>query len=126
MESRSGRLLGLLRFLERVLGQDCRHTQRLSARPLSPGGGFGLDVLHQGRDLRELGGTSELKDGEFVGRLKTDGAELLVVAHALSNVVRSPVDLAVLFEMAGSEAQEMAGEILGQDAFGTEDHTQNL
>ncbi|MFL6232254.1 MAG: hypothetical protein ACJ76N_03905 [Thermoanaerobaculia bacterium] len=66
------------------------------------------------------------RDGEFVGYLRTDRAELLAVAHALSNVARSPVDLAVLFELAGSEAQEMAGEILGQVAFGTEDHTQNL
>jgi len=66
------------------------------------------------------------RDGEFVGYLKTDRAELLVAAHALSNVGRSPMDLAVLFELAGSEVQEMAGEILGQDAFGTEDHTQDL
>src|SRR5436309_2733652 len=66
------------------------------------------------------------RDGEFVGTLKTDRAELLAVAHALSNVARSPGDLAILFELAGSEVQEMAGEILGQEAFGTEDHTQNL
>lgn len=66
------------------------------------------------------------RDGEFVGYLKTDRAELLVVAHALSNVARLPVDLAVLFELAGSEVQEMAGEILGQDVFDTEDHTRNL
>jgi hypothetical protein len=66
------------------------------------------------------------RDGELVGYLKTDRAELLAVAHALANVSRSPVDLAILFELAGSEVQEMAGEILGQDAFGTEDYTQNL
>lgn len=66
------------------------------------------------------------RDGEFVGYLKADRAELLVAAHALSSVARSPVDLAVLFEMAGSEVQEMAGEILGQVAFDTEDPTQNL
>lgn len=66
------------------------------------------------------------RDGDFVGYLKTDRAELLAVAHALSNVARSPGDLAILFELAGSEVQEMAGEILGQEAFGTEDHTQNL
>jgi hypothetical protein len=48
-----------------------------------------------------------------VGSLKTDRAELLAVAHALANVARSPVDLAILFELAGSEVQEMAGEILG-------------
>jgi hypothetical protein len=66
------------------------------------------------------------RDGELVGYLKTDRAELLAVAHALSNVARSPMDLAILFELAGSEVQEMAGEILGQDAFGTEDYTQNL
>ncbi len=66
------------------------------------------------------------RDGELVGYLKTDRAELLVVAHAMSNVMRSPVDLALLFQLAGSEVQQMTGEVLGQEAFGTEDHTQVL
>lgn len=66
------------------------------------------------------------RDGEFVGSLKMDRAELLVVAHAMSNLMRSPVDLALLLQMAGSEIQKMTGEILGQEAFGAEDHTQNI
>lgn len=66
------------------------------------------------------------RDGELVGHLKTDRAELLAVAHALSNVARSPVDLAILFELAGSEVQEMAGEILGQEAFTGEEETQEI
>lgn len=66
------------------------------------------------------------RDGEFVGYLKRDRAELLVVAHAMSNLMRSPVDLALLLQMAGSEVQKMTGEILGQEAFGTEDHTQDI
>lgn len=66
------------------------------------------------------------RDGEPVGFLRTDRAELLVAAHALSSLSRSPIDLAILFELAGSEIQVMAGEILGQAAFGTEDHTQNI
>jgi hypothetical protein len=66
------------------------------------------------------------RDGDFVGYLKMDRAELLVIAHAISNLMRSPVDLALLLGMAGSEIQKMTGEILGQEAFGTEDHTQNL
>ena len=52
-----------------------------------------------------------------------DRAELLAVAHALASVARSPLDLAILFELAGSEVQEMTGEILGQGALGNEDKT---
>jgi hypothetical protein len=66
------------------------------------------------------------RDGELVGHLKTDRAELLAVAHALANVARSPADLAILFELAGSEVQEMAGEILGQEAFAAEDDTRDI
>lgn len=66
------------------------------------------------------------RDGELVGYLRRDRAELLVIAHAMSNLVRSPVDLALLLQIAGSEVQKMAGEILGQEALGTEDHTQDL
>jgi|SRR3954467_611700 len=66
------------------------------------------------------------RDGEFVGHLRTDRAELLTVAHALANVARSPVDLAILFELAGSEVQEMTGEILGQEAFDAEGSAQDL
>jgi hypothetical protein len=66
------------------------------------------------------------RDGELVGSLKTDRAELLVTAHALSNITRSPADLAILLELAGSEVQEMAGEILGQDVFAPEDETREI
>jgi hypothetical protein len=34
------------------------------------------------------------RDDDLVGPLKTDRAELLAIVHALSNVTRSPVDLA--------------------------------
>lgn len=67
------------------------------------------------------------RDGELVGHLRTDRAELLAVAHALSKVAHSPADLALLFELAGSEVQEMAGEILGQEAFaGEEEEAQEI
>jgi hypothetical protein len=61
------------------------------------------------------------RDGDFVGSLKTDRAELLAIAHALASVSRSPVDLAILLKLAGSEVQEMAGEILGQSVFTEEE-----
>lgn len=61
------------------------------------------------------------RDGEFVGFLSTDRAELLAIAHALATVSRSPVDLSILLELAGSEVQEMAGEILGQSVFAEEE-----
>jgi hypothetical protein len=63
------------------------------------------------------------REGELVGSLKMDRAELLVIAHALASVARSPLDLAILFELAGSEVQEMTGEILGQEVLGDEDET---
>jgi len=63
------------------------------------------------------------RDGEPVGFLSTDRAELLVIAHALAAVSRSPVDLSVLLELAGSEVQEMAGEILGQSVFAEEEES---
>lgn len=63
------------------------------------------------------------RDGELVGVLSTDRAELLVVAHALASVSRSPVDLSILLELAGSEVQEMAGEILGQSVFAEEEES---
>ena len=58
-----------------------------------------------------------------MGFLSTDRAELLVIAHALAAVSRSPVDLSVLLELAGSEVQEMAGEILGQSVFAEEEES---
>lgn len=61
------------------------------------------------------------RDGEFVGFLSTDRAELLAIAHALATVSRSPADLSILLELAGSEVQEMAGEILGQSVFAEEE-----
>jgi hypothetical protein len=60
------------------------------------------------------------REGELVGYLKLDRAELLATAHALASVARSPADLAILFGLAGSEVQEMTGEILGQGALGNE------
>jgi hypothetical protein len=63
------------------------------------------------------------REGELVGYVKTDRAELLAIAHALASVARSPVDLATLFELAGSEVQEMTGEVLAQDVMGEEDET---
>lgn len=63
------------------------------------------------------------REGEPVGYLKMDRAELLAVAHALASVARSPIDLAILFELAGSEVQEMTGEILGQGVLGDEEET---
>jgi hypothetical protein len=61
------------------------------------------------------------RDGDFVGSVKTDRAELLAIAHALASVSRSPVDLAILLGLAGSEVQEMAGEILGQNVLAEEE-----
>ncbi len=63
------------------------------------------------------------REGELVGHLRMNRAELLAIAHALASVARSPVDLAILFELAGSEVQEMTGEILGQEILGEEDET---
>jgi hypothetical protein len=63
------------------------------------------------------------REGQLVGTVKTDRAELLAIAHALAGVARSPVDLAILFELAGSEIQEMTGEILAQAVLGDEDET---
>ncbi len=63
------------------------------------------------------------REGELVGTVKTDRTELLVTAHALAGIARSPADLAVLFELAGSEVQEMTGEILAQAVLGEEDET---
>jgi len=63
------------------------------------------------------------REGQPIGTVKTDRAELLVIAHALAVVARSPVDLALLFELAGSEIQEMTGEIIAQAVLGDEDET---
>lgn len=63
------------------------------------------------------------RDGDFVGFLSTDRAELLAIAHALATVSRSPVDLSILLELAGSEVQEMAGEILGQSVLAEEEES---
>jgi hypothetical protein len=70
------------------------------------------------------------REGHLVGTVKTDRAELLVIAHALAGLARSPVDLALLFELAGSEIQMMTGEILAQavlgDGGGTVGREENL
>ena len=66
------------------------------------------------------------REGQLVGTVKADRAELLVIAHALAGIARSPVDLAILFELAGSEIQEMAGEILAQAVLRDEDETKTL
>jgi hypothetical protein len=63
------------------------------------------------------------REGRLVGTVKTDRAELLVTAHALAGIARSPADLAVLFELAGSEIQEMTGEILAQAVLEDEEET---
>ena len=78
--------------------------------------------------VRDAGGAGQdghrlEREGELVGHLKMNRAELLAIAHALASVARSPVDLAILFELAGSEVQEMTGEILGQEILGEEDET---
>ena len=46
-----------------------------------------------------------------------------MIAHALACITRNPVDLAVLLELAGSEIQEMTGEILAQAVLEDEDNT---
>jgi hypothetical protein len=82
----------------------------------------GLAVAFRVRDAEAIGpeGYRLEREGELVGYLKMDRAELLAVAHALASVARSPLDLAILFELAGSEVQEMTGEILGQGVLGNE------
>jgi hypothetical protein len=63
------------------------------------------------------------REGQLVGTVKTDRAELLVIAHALAGLARSPVDLALLFELAGTEIQGMTGEILARAVLGDEGET---
>jgi hypothetical protein len=58
------------------------------------------------------------REGEVVGHLKSGRPELVTVANVLAATAHSPVDLAILLEMSGSQVQEMAGEILGQDILG--------
>jgi hypothetical protein len=50
-------------------------------------------------------------------------AVLLVIAHTLASLARSPVDLSILFELSGSQVQEMTGEILGQGVLDDPDQT---
>lgn len=71
----------------------------------------------------EGGGYVVQREGEAVGSLRTYRAELLVIAHTLASLVRSPVDLSTLFELSGSQIQEMTGEILGQGVLGDPDAT---
>jgi hypothetical protein len=63
------------------------------------------------------------REGQLVGTVKTDRPELQAIVHALASVARSPVDLALLFELAGSGIQEMTGEILADAILGDEDAT---
>jgi hypothetical protein len=63
------------------------------------------------------------REGETVGSLRMYRAEVLVIAHTLASLARSPVDLSILFELSGSQVQEMTGEILGQGVLDDPDPT---
>ena len=58
------------------------------------------------------------REGELAGHLRSHPTEVLTAVNTLAVAARSPMDLAVLFEMSGSQVQEMAGEILGQEVMG--------
>ncbi len=64
------------------------------------------------------GGCEIERDGEMVGRFAYRREELLVAAHVLVFLTRCPADMAMLLELSGSQVQEMAGEILGQEILG--------
>lgn len=56
--------------------------------------------------------------GRVMARLAYRREEWLVAAQVLMFLARSPADLALLFEVAGSQMQEMAGEILALEVLG--------
>ena len=58
------------------------------------------------------------REGELVAHFPYRREEWLVAAHVLAYLTRSPADLAMLLETSGSQVQEMAGEILGQEVLG--------
>jgi len=58
------------------------------------------------------------REGEVVAHFPYRREEWLVAAHVLVYLTRSPADLAMLLETSGSQVQEMAGEILGQEVLG--------
>ena len=74
----------------------------------------------------ESGGYVVEREGEAVGSVRTHRAELLVIAHTLASLMRSPVDLSLLFELSGSQVQEMTGEILGQGVLGEPDESRGI
>lgn len=53
-------------------------------------------------------------EGEVVGHLPTYNPQAVFAAHVAACLIRSPDDLALLFEAAGPTAQELVGEILGR------------
>ncbi len=61
------------------------------------------------------------REGETAGRIRVYRPDLLTVAHALAGVARSPADLALLMELSGPLVQQMTGEILAEETFGTRD-----
>jgi len=85
-------------------------------------------ALLRAREAGEPGGRGYVveREGEAVGSLRTYRAELLVIAQTLASLVRSPVDLSILFELSGSQVQEMTGEILGQGVLGDPDDTREI
>lgn len=70
------------------------------------------------------GGFQVDREGEVVGTVWMHRADLLVIAHTLASVARSPVDLSILLELAGTQVQEMTGEILGMGVLGDAGGTQ--
>ena len=80
----------------------------------------GRSAIFRVRDAGKTGGEGYPleREGELVGTLRIYRAELVVIAHALASVVRSPVDLSILFDLSGSQVQEMTGEILGREILG--------
>jgi hypothetical protein len=58
------------------------------------------------------------RGGDLAGHLKYDRSEWVIAAHVLVFLAHSPVDLAMLLDLAGTQVQEMTGEILGQDLLG--------
>ncbi|MFL6195091.1 MAG: hypothetical protein ACJ75H_13030, partial [Thermoanaerobaculia bacterium] len=67
---------------------------------------------------RSAAGIEVRRENEVVGHLRVFRPELLAAANHLSFASRSPADLASLLIFSGSQVQEMAGEILGQEILG--------
>jgi hypothetical protein len=89
----------------------------------TPAASFGdrEDALLFGMALRACGGSATFRvreggppgpegyrverEGQLVGTVKTDRAELLVIAHALAGTARSPVDLALVSSWQGPRSR---------------------